>query len=513
MVKSTYNGRAPLAFSQQRLWYLSKIEPSSSVFNLARVYSLTGSLNEDALRRAFLMLAQRHEILRTSIQTDEGIPYQCIHDEYPIKLRIVSAAQLSTITELVDAEANHCFDLEQAPLWRVLLIRCENNKYMLSMVFQHIIFDGKSAEIISRELASLYSSCCQGQVSCVEKLSIQFPDFALWQNKRLDNNEYDQQLRYWVKQYPQELPVLELPCDYKRPALQSFDGSSESLRISRASVDRLVDIGKQNSASVFMVMLSAFYALMNRLSGANTIIVGMPVAGRMHPELDNVVGFFANTLALPLDVLPEETFSQLLKKVRDRCLSALENQELPFELLVRELNPLRDVSRTPVFQCVFAYEKKAKEKLKLSGLDVEEVQSNTSRVQTDIGFWLSDDEDGIKLVLEYCTGLFCAATAARFLSYYVNIINGVIEDSEQAVSAFNLLSDEEQSCLNGFNKTDRVFKHQTVFPRWFSQQAEIYKNKTAVVEGFGKDSISKVISYAELDHRSSGSPSDCLTAA
>ena len=349
----------PLSFAQQRLWFLDQWEPDSPLYNLSLAVHLTGRLRMPALEQALGTLVERHEILRTTFRTTPAEPVQVISPSLPVPLPVVNLEELSEAVRtaesqhLANTEARCPFDLSRGPLLRVRLLRLSSQEHMLLLTMHHILSDGWSLGIFVRELAALYEAFSAGQPSPLADLPLQYVDFALWQREWLQGEVLERQLAYWKNLLGDAPPVLELPIDHPRPALQTFRGSSYAFSLPHTLSEKLKSLSNQQEVTLFMTLLAAWQVLLFRYTGREDILVGTPIANRTRREIEPIMGCFVNTLVLRGNLSGNPSFLEFLGRVRETTLGAYDHQDLPFERLVSELYHEREVSHSPLFHVMF----------------------------------------------------------------------------------------------------------------------------------------------------------------
>jgi amino acid adenylation domain-containing protein len=350
-------GELPLSYAQQRMWFLNQLEPESHLYNMHTGVQLAGALNTEALEQTFSEIVRRHEVLRTSFKIGTGgRPVQIIEPPQPVKLvpfdlsELPATEQAAQVRQLVEREARKPFDLSQAPLLRVGLIRLSEQEHVVLFTMHHIVGDAWSENVLRREIGQLYQAFSQGQPSPLAELPVQYADFAVWQKQWIESEVLAGQLNYWKQQLGDDLPLLELPLDRPRPAIQTFAGSSHEIALSESIAKAIRTLNREEGVTLFMTVLAAFQALLHRYNGQDEIIVGSGIANRNRAETEGLLGYFVNTLALRVDLSGNPTFRELLARVREVTLGAYAHQDLPFELLVEKLQPERTANRTPLFQ-------------------------------------------------------------------------------------------------------------------------------------------------------------------
>ncbi|TBV02401.1 condensation domain-containing protein, partial [Stutzerimonas kirkiae] len=363
-----------LSYAQQRQWFLWQLEPESTAYNMPTALRFKGDLNIEALRSSFEALIARHESLRTTFRQEGEQAVQIIQPGIDLVLdqEGLEAASEALIQSKVEEEVSRPFDLEQGPLLRVKLLRLAKDDHVLVLTLHHIVSDGWSMPIMVDELVQLYEGYCTGQQVNLPELSIQYADYAIWQRSWMEAGEQERQLAYWKAQLGDEQPVLELPIDRPRPAIQSQEGANFSIEFNDKLAQSLKQLVKRQGVSLFMLLLASFQTLLHRYSGQSDIRVGVPNANRNRVETERLIGFFVNTQVLKAEFDLGTTFSGLLQQVQQAALEAQEHQDLPFEQLVEALHPERSLSHSPLFQVMFNHQSQVKgESRQLSGLIVE----------------------------------------------------------------------------------------------------------------------------------------------
>ncbi|MFL6257618.1 MAG: amino acid adenylation domain-containing protein, partial [Pyrinomonadaceae bacterium] len=369
----------PLSFAQQRLWFLDQLQPGTATYNIPSALRVEGRLDAHALRRSLDEVVRRHEALRTTFEVADGEPRQFVSGESTLSLPFVdlrglpAAEREQEARRLADEEARRPFDLTRGPLLRAALVQLADEEHVLLFTMHHIISDAWSSGVLVGELAELYESFVAGREPSLPELPVQYGDFAAWQRAWLGGEVLREQLDYWVKQLAGAPAPIELPTDYPRPPLQTYRGAVRYLTLPRALTEKLNELSRREGVTLFMTLLAAFQTLLQRYTGQTDIVVGTPVAGRSRTEVERLIGVFINTLVMRADFSGDPTFRELLKRVREAALGAYAHQELPFEKLVEELQPVRDLSRSPLFQVMFVLQPAANEVLGAGGLRLSAV--------------------------------------------------------------------------------------------------------------------------------------------
>ncbi len=445
-------GPPPLSFAQQRLWFLDQLEPGPQ-YNVPCRGWLTGALDVPALRRALDELVRRHESLRTTFPAEDGRPHQAIAPPAPFALqesdlrRLAASEREPEVERLATEEARRPFDLARGPLFRGRLVRVGEQEHALLLTLHHIVGDGWSVGVLFRELGTLYEAFSRGEPSPLPQLAIQYADYAVWQRNWLQGAVLERELAYWRGRFPTIPAPLELPTDRPRPAARTSAGSRVRFSLSPELTEGLTALGLREGATLFMTLLAAFTVLLQRYSGRDDLVVGSPIAGRERPETEGVIGFFTNTLALRTDLSGDPTFLELLGRVREVALGAYAHQALPFERLVEELKPDRDLTRTPVFQVMFALQNLPRSARRLRGLTLRHIELGKGTAKFDLGLSLSDRKDGLSGVFTYSTDLLDAGSVERLARSYQVLLAEILRDPAARISRLPLLSAAERHRL------------------------------------------------------------------
>ncbi|WP_086691624.1 amino acid adenylation domain-containing protein [Nostoc sp. T09] len=476
----------PLSFSQARLWFLEQWQPGSSYYNFSIAVRLQGLLNIAALEQSLNEIVRRHEALRTTFTVVDEQPVQKITPTWSIRLPVIDLrelprdARIAETQRLAKLEAKQSFDLTNGPLLNIILLQQAEEEYVLILTMHHIISDAWSSGVIVRELTALYDAFCTGKSSPLPELPIQYADFAVWQREYLQKERLASQMGYWKQQLGGNLPVLQLPTDRPRPAIQTSNGQRQSFELSSSLTQALKTLSQQEGVTLFMTLLAAFQTLLYRYTGQEDILVGSPIANRNRSEIEGLIGFFVNTLVLRTDLSGNPSFRELLKRVREVTLGAYTHQDLPFEQLVEELQPERNLSYSPIFQVMFALQNTPIEKLKLPGLTInlEEVATETSTF--DLTLLLRETNKGLMGVFEYNSDLFDTETISRIQGHFQRLLEGTVAGYSQKISDLPILTVAEQKLFNGLNQTGVAYT-STCIHQLFEAQVERTPDAIAVV--------------------------------
>ncbi|MFB6363476.1 amino acid adenylation domain-containing protein [Paenibacillus elgii] len=480
----------PLSSAQKRLYILSQLEGAATSYNMPGELLMEGELDAERLEAAFRGLLRRHATLRTSFELDaDGEPVQRIAETAYFTLERI---RISGEGEAEAAMAGFIrpFDLGKAPLLRAALVEEAPQRHRLVVDVHHLISDGVSMNILLEELAQLYEG------SELPALRLQYKDYAVWQQADSDSERMSKQEAYWLEQLDGELPILELPTDYARPPARSFSGGSLSFAIDSRQADRLKRLGSQAGATLFMVLLAAYTTLLSKYSGQEDMIVGTPIAGRPHADLQPMIGMFAGTLALRSYPAGEKTFLDYLQEVKELALRAYENQDYPFETLVEKLNVKRDMSRNPVFDTMFVLQNTETVAPGFTSLHVSSRESEHPIVKFDLTFTAAEEAGGIAFSIEYGDRLFKRETISRMAQHFIQLIEEIIQTPEAKLSSLNILTAQEWTqILEAFNETALPYPADMTIHGLFERQAALTPEQVAVV--FEE----RQLTYRELDER------------
>ncbi|MFL6253470.1 MAG: amino acid adenylation domain-containing protein [Pyrinomonadaceae bacterium] len=497
------DSRLPLSFAQQRLWFLDQLEGDSAAYNMAAAVRLRGTLDAHALEQSLDEIVRRHEILRTAFVAEDGRPAQVIAPfvklEVPITdLRALAANERETEVQDAAVRASRTpFDLTRAPLLRASLLHTNEDEHVLLLTLHHIVSDGWSMGVLIRELSTLYAHYTSGQPSPLAELPVQYADFAAWQREWLQGEVLEEQLAYWKQQLRDAPELLELPTDRPRPAVQSFVGASHALTLPRELTEALKEVGRREGATLFMTLLAVFQTLLHRYTGQADIIVGSPVAGRHHAQTENLIGLFINTLVLRTDLSGNPPFRELLARVRETALGATEHQSVPFERLVEELQPRRDLSHTPLFQVMFIFQNAEAASAELPGLSFSSIEVESGTAKFDLTLALGESEEGLNGALEYNSDLFDPATVARMAEHFRTLVEEVAARPDERLARLPMLgADERLQILRGWNETRADYPKDACLQQLFEAQAA--RTPDAPAARFEDGAW---LSYAELNER------------
>ncbi|WP_429385033.1 amino acid adenylation domain-containing protein, partial [Mucilaginibacter sp. UYCu711] len=489
----------PLSFNQERLWFIDQLEGSVQ-YHVSAVLHLNGKLNELALSYAIQTIINRHEVLRTVYLQNQGDVFQFIKPENEFYLSVIDGAHFkddaSGFTEYLRNLTRQPFNLSKDDMIRGTLINIDGQEYVLVVTIHHIASDGWSMSVIIKELVELYEAYCIGAEPNLPVLPVQYADYAIWQRSYMQNDALRAGLTYWKTKLADIYP-LTLPTDYVRPSLSTNQGASEIFYLEKELTDKLQALGQTEGATLFMTLLATFNVLLYRYSGQDDICIGSPIANRTLYEVEQLIGFFLNTLALRNEVNGHETFRQLLKKVKTTTLEAYEHQDVPFEKVVEVVTKERDLSKTPLFQVMFVLQNTPDiPQLHFNGiqLSAEPLENNTAKF--DISFTLTPDSFGLRGLAQYSTDLYSGETIKRMLGHFKQLLYAVINKPDERIDTLSLLDKaEEEIILHKFNATQSKKSKQKNLIDLFEEQVAKYPKAIALV--FGQHQLT----YQELNER------------
>ncbi|HKG15723.1 MAG TPA: amino acid adenylation domain-containing protein [Pyrinomonadaceae bacterium] len=503
-----HDGPLPLSFAQRRLWFIDQMEPGSSAYNVPAAVRLTGRLDVMALESTLTEVVRRHEILRTRFDVGgDGEPVQVVSEPSAIRLGL-DPVDLGALDEqereaealrLAREEAELPFDLSRGPLLRVKLLRLSEEEHVVLLTMHHIVSDGWSSGILIREVAALYEAYSEGKESPLEDLAVQYADFAVWQHEHLSGETLERQLTYWKEQLTGAPAVLELPTDRPRPPVQSYRGATCAFEVPSEVSEGLRELARRQGATLYMVLLAGWQALLSRYTGQSDIVVGTPIANRNRAETEGLIGFFVNTQVMRVGVKGGEPFGELVGRVREVCLGAYAHQDVPFEMLVEELQPERSLSYSPIFQVMFAFQNVPTEELRLSELSMSPLALASESAKFDLVLDMYESDSMIQGAFEYSTDIFEPATVERMGRHFLRLLEAAAADAALSVSSLPLLAEgERRELLLNWNDTSREFPSGDCLHRLFERRARLTPHAPAL------SSESGTLTYSEVDGRADG---------
>ena len=504
----------PLSRGQQALWFLHQLAPESTGYHIAHALRIRGDLDLPALRRALQSLTDRHPSLRTTFDSVHGEPLQRVdqHAEICFEEEDAGAWSPTTLNERLRADVHRPFDLESGPLLRVKIFARSAREHVLLVAVHHIVIDLWSLAVLVEELGVLYETEKAGAGTTLAPIQLQYADYVRWQEEMLSGPEGERLERYWRGQLAGELPTLNLPTDRPRPPVQTYRGASHAFRLGERLTDQLKAVGKARGATLYMTLLAAFQVLLHRHTGQEDILVGSPTTGRSRSEWAKLVGYFVNPVVLRGNLSGNPTFETLLRQVRRTVLGALDHQDYPFPLLVEGLQPVRDLTRSPLFQAMFVLQKapsptgsgvapfalgEAGVRMNLGGLPCESVALDHGPAQFDLTLMMAEQDGELSASLRYNTDLFDASTIASMAGHFEQLLDAIVADCDQPIATLPLLGeDERHKLLVEWNDTEAPYPEEACVQELFEAQVERTPDATAVV--FEDEQLT----YRELNRRS-----------
>ena len=485
-----------LSFAQQRLWFLDQIDPGNPLYNVPTAVRIGGALDHGALRRTLSEIVRRHEALRTRFVASGGRPEAIVAEAEDVPLPVIDVADEAEAFALARDEALQKFDLARDTLFRAKLLRFAPDDHLLVATMHHVASDGWSIGVLLSEFAALYDAFSRGEPSPLPELPMQYGDFARWQRERLTGGRMVEQLDYWRRQLDGAVASVDLPTDRPRPPVQTYRGAAETFLLPAELLRDLLSLGRAEGTTLFMTLMAAFQTLLHRYSRQDDLSVGTPVAGRTRVESEALIGFFINTLVIRARFDGDPTFRELLARVREAAVGAYAHQDVPFEKLVEELRPERDLARQPFFQVMFVLQNEPMQVVEPKTLTLRPQYVDTGLAKFDLTLQMTETAGGLDGLIEYNTDLFDRGTIQRLVAHFETLLRAVVRDPSQRVSRLPLLTDEErQTLLLDFNDTARDYDLTRPLHALIEEQAR--RTPDAVAVTFEGTSLT----YAELDAR------------
>jgi amino acid adenylation domain-containing protein len=496
---------APLSFAQERLWFLERVGQGGATYNIPAARRLRGSVDAAALERALGWVVRRHEVLRTTFREVEGVAEQVVGPFTGFPLPLVDLTHLpadereAEVARLATADASRPFDLSAGPLFRAKLLRLGDDEHVLLLCMHHAVSDGWSMRVLFRELWALYDAFREGREPALPDLPVQYADYAVWQRGQAGGEAQARQLAYWRERLAGSPELLELPTDRPRPPAPSFRGAAVPVHVPASVLGRLRDLAMAEGATLYMVVLAAFQALLARYAGTDDVVVGAPIAGRTRREVEDVIGLFVNTLVLRTDLSGDPTFRRAVGRVRETVLGAYENQEVPFERVVAELQPERTLSHSALFQVMFMLDtvdgpsSSAAGSASGDGPAAEGVGVRTGTTKFDLTLALDAGEGGVTGMLDYSTDLFDRETALRMARHLERTLEQAARDPDVRLSGIDLVPDDERARIADWNATAAWYPADRCIHQLFQEQAGRTPHEPAVTFG------AETLTYRELD--------------
>lgn len=488
----------PLSHAQERLWFLHHLDHGGALYNMPFAIRMRGALDLRLLEQSFNEIVRRHEILRTSFPAKDGAPYQNIASELTLKIGVERVARHEDVVRGIEEESRRPFDVAHGPLLRVRALQLAADDTVVLWTMHHLVSDGWSTAILADEMRQLYGAYVNGDTPALEELPIQYGDYAIWQRSWLQGEVLDDQLEYWRRQLQNMTGVLELPMDSPRPATAAFKGAMHRATLNSELSLGLRKLAHQENVTLFMLIMAAFHALLSKYTGKDDIFVGTPIANRIRPEVDRLIGLFMNTLVIRTRAQRTWRFRELLTQVKEAALAAFQHQDVPFEKLVEELKPERDGSRSPLFQIMFILQNAPAQDLSLPGLQFEIIEGEGVFSKFDLTLTVMESATGIALSMEYNSELFLPETMVRLAAHWQNLLHAIVAAPEITLAEIDVLSPAERvEILQSWNNTEAWYPQEKNLAALFEEQAG--KTPAAVALSFEGRSLS----YAELNRHAS----------
>jgi len=483
------HGPVPLSFVQQRLWFLQQLEPDSPAYNETSTFRMSGPLQLAAFTQTIREIARRHTILRSTFPMIDGQVVQVVDPDYHLHLtlpfidvRNVPQTERDTVFERrVTAEIQRPLHPGQEVPWRTVIFCLDEQEHFSLTIMHHLITDAWSMELFARELSLLYEAFCTGQPPSLPDLPLQYADYAHWQRREMQGGRFDRQLAYWKQQLNGPLPVLQLPTDRARPAMQTYNGQRLPLVLSPTLHEQLMTLSRHEGVTLFMTLLAAFQVLLYRYTGEDDVLIGTPIAGRTHPELESLMGCFVNTLVLRMSLGDAPSFRTLLKRVREMTLSAYDHQDVPFEKLVEDLQPNRSLSHPPLFQVMFVLQNIPMRTQELYGLSITPTEAESKTAKYDLSLCLRTFGRELTGYLEYNTDLFDLSTVERMAQHFQHVLEIMVEQTDSTITDFPLLSAKERHQISKWNARDTHYAEGICLHQLFEAQVERTPEAIAII--------------------------------
>ncbi|MGH9319357.1 MAG: condensation domain-containing protein, partial [Vicinamibacteria bacterium] len=478
LLRQSRVGPLPLSFAQERLWFMRELAPDSPFYNVPAKIRLRGSLDVERLRDSFSRLVARHETLRTTF-SEEG---QRIGEPREVQIPLIDFEGLEGLeghdglsetesARVANEEASRVFDLGRGPLLRARLLRLSRDEHLLALTLHHIVSDGWSMNVLLQELGEIYDALSSGREPQLPALEIQYADYATWQRERLSGELLERGVELWRRKL-ENLPALALPSDRPRPAALSYRGGREWLSLPRDLSARVRDLARSEGVTLYATLLSAFLLLLHRYTGEEDVFVGSPFAGRGLRELEGLIGFFVNSLVLRADLSGDPPFRELLSHVAENARDGFAHQEVPFERLVEELEPDRDLGKNPLFQVVFALQNAPETSRPMGGLEVEWGWAETGATRFDLEAHVWDDGSDLRLAFVYSSDLYEASTIRRMERHYQRLLEWIVEEPGRRISEIHYIEDVERyRVLVAWNETKTSYPRAATIHELFEEQA------------------------------------------
>ncbi|PYX57458.1 MAG: non-ribosomal peptide synthetase, partial [Acidobacteria bacterium] len=477
----------PASFAQQRLWFLDQFELGTAAYNLPRVFRISGPLNVDVLTRAFHAVVQRHASLRTVFDSVDGEARQVVLSDLDVKVPIIDLTETpeeereSQALRLASEEGKKPFDLHEGPLLRTLLVRLGPETWILVLVMHHIITDGWSISCLFRDVTKCYAAFLENKDPELPELPVEYTEYAQWQREYMSGEVLSQDVEHWKNTLAGAQTLLELATDHPRPAIQTWHGATKGISLDGATLAQLKSMAQNEKSTLFMVSMAAFQALLWRYTHQESILIGTPVAGRNHVEVEDMVGLFVNTLVFRTDFTENLSFRDLLGRVRSFALEAYMHQDVPFEKLVEVLVPQRSLDTPPLFQVMFTFQNIPKQVFEISGLSIKQMSFETGIAKFDLSVEVWEDSE-FHCQFEYNTDLFEPSTIERMLGHFEKLIQAALENPDLPLAQLPILSEQErEQVLVEWNNTSVSYPSNIPLHNFVEDQTERTPDSIALI--------------------------------
>ncbi|PFQ18691.1 non-ribosomal peptide synthetase, partial [Bacillus cereus] len=490
----------PLSSAQKRLWFLYKFEKNTTSYNVLYTWIIKGNLNIPALEKSLKVILERHEILRTVFFERNGEPLQSVNNTFAsLDFEDISYIEedIEYTLDLAKSVNEEPFDLEKGPPIRFKLYKINKNKYLFAISLHHIVADGWSIGILFKELNKLYNKYLTKKSidNVLEKMNLQYRDFAIYQNEELYNGKYDNQLSYWINKFEKPLPSIDLPYDKVKPDKQTYLGNVIEFEITDKVYNKIKSINQNYNTTTYMVLLSCFKLLLSKYSNTEDIIVGTPIANRNISDIENLIGFFVNTIAIRTNISNCFTFNDVLNKVKWNALEAYDNQDIPFEKIVQKVKPDRDFSQSPLFNVMFALQNAPYTDLNFKDLCIEPIEIYSQTSKFDLFLSATESNNTIKCLFEYNTDLFKESTIERIIQHYLNLLEQCLDNPDIQVSNICYLTNDELGVLTQEWNNTQIDYPKNAVHQMFEEQVQKNPNYIAVSHNGEK------LTYRELNEK------------
>jgi amino acid adenylation domain-containing protein len=496
------DGPCPLSFAQELMWLLDHLIDTSA-YHVPRALRMKGRLNVEALEYALNRIVERHEVLRTTYREVDGQPMQFVSPSATVRLERIDLSGMGQeerereAQRILVEEGRGKFDFVRDLMLRTVLLRMGDNDHILLLVSHHIASDGQSKAVLFRELKTFYLACCEGRQVQLPELPIQYSDYAIWQREWMQGEVLSEHLAFWKEQLAGAPMLLELPTDHPRPAAQSFEGARQFLRCPNGMLENFKSLCRKEGTTLFMTMLAAFGTLLYRWSGQDDMLIGTPVSGRSRTELEPLIGYFSNSVVLRLSLSGDPTFRELLQQTKEVALAAYSHQHLPFEKLVTEMQPQRDLSYSPMYQVMFSVGEHKDLGIDLPGMEIAPIVIDRGVAKFDMTLGMTELRHDLMCNIEYCSSLFEPSTMERLAHHFQNLLQGVVTNPDQHISQLPLLlAEDRHKFLFTWNETHREYPRDIFVPYLLERNAENTPDAVAVVYE------DRQLTYRELNERS-----------